>query len=125
MAGPALDLCFVHSESLAVYGQLGLNPPAIVGARITDTYGAYAVGFTAGAGYRYPSLSRILGTHSTSGVELRLGAIAAGDDPDTYPLVLMSGLVPENHADLKVCAKADTQGRKAPITRWNKRSISL
>lgn len=95
LTGPALDARYVHTESLAVYTQLGLNLPAIAGVQIADTYGAYAVGFTAGAGYRYPSLLRILGTHWTSGVELRVGAIAADDDPDTHPLVLMTGLVQE------------------------------
>lgn len=95
LTGPAVDTRFVYTENLAVYAQVGLNVLAMAGARVAHTYGAYALGFTAGGGYRYPALLSFLGTHWTTGAEVRVGAIDADDDPTTYPVVLMAGVVQE------------------------------
>lgn len=95
LTGPKVDARYVYTESLSVYGQVGFNVLAVAGARVANTYGAYALGFTAGGGYRYPAPVTLLGTHWTSGAEVRLGAVDADDDPTTYPVVLMAGLVQE------------------------------
>lgn len=123
LTGPAVDTRFVYTENLTVYAQVGLNVLAMAGARVANTYGAYALGFTAGGGYRYPALVSFLGSHWTSGAEVRLGAIDADNDPTTYPVVLMAGLVQELEWTLERPLEIEDYRSDARPSNWGLHSI--